>query len=518
MSTWEHHAAAILECWLCGQAAGGAAADLLTGAANPSGKLAETMPRAAGGQFVATSTSRADPGWSATARASSSATGRTTSADRKSATRSASGSRTRRSSIADLEVEVRGSVADGDLSVRVRLHGHQHRCGGRRRGGPGLRQRSSSRAPTGPSGAEGLRQGVPGAGRESAVDVELDERAFAFWSIEHRRWVVEAGEFEIAVGSSSRDLPLREVISLEAPSSGAPAGWGLDTARVVGRRARPRAADQQRHASPAAGPGADQGDRHHADAHPGRVQHGPEPRHLEGLARPRLSRPSAALAHGRSSNRSPGSVPGVSSAAPRCPRGLRRAPAAGRPPVPRWRRRTASCRAPSSVRGRRAARRGCPARRSGRRSITRITSASRMVESRCAMTKLVRSERSAAIARWTSTSVRVSTELVGLVQDQQRRVGQEGAGDGDQLLLAGADVAALVVDDRVVAVRQGVHEPVDVGGLGGGLDLVLAGLRPAVRDVLAGWCRGTARCPAAPCRSGPAAAAAAPWRCRRRRG
>ena len=35
-----------------------------------------------------------------------------------------------------------------------------------------------------------------------------------------------------------------------------------------------------------------------------------------------------------------------------------------------------------------------------------------MVESRWAMTKLVRSERSAAIARCTSTSVRVSTELV----------------------------------------------------------------------------------------------------------
>jgi hypothetical protein len=35
-----------------------------------------------------------------------------------------------------------------------------------------------------------------------------------------------------------------------------------------------------------------------------------------------------------------------------------------------------------------------------------------MVDSRWAMTKLVRSERSAAIARCTSTSVRVSTELV----------------------------------------------------------------------------------------------------------
>jgi hypothetical protein len=39
-------------------------------------------------------------------------------------------------------------------------------------------------------------------------------------------------------------------------------------------------------------------------------------------------------------------------------------------------------------------------------------SAPRIVERRCAMTKLVRFFRSAFIASWMSTSVRVSTELV----------------------------------------------------------------------------------------------------------
>ena len=41
---WDEHAAAVLECWLGGQASGGAVADLLLGIANPSGKLAETIP------------------------------------------------------------------------------------------------------------------------------------------------------------------------------------------------------------------------------------------------------------------------------------------------------------------------------------------------------------------------------------------------------------------------------------------------------------------------------------------
>ncbi len=44
LSDWEHHADAVLECWLSGQAAGGAVADLLFGAANPCGRLAETLP------------------------------------------------------------------------------------------------------------------------------------------------------------------------------------------------------------------------------------------------------------------------------------------------------------------------------------------------------------------------------------------------------------------------------------------------------------------------------------------
>jgi beta-glucosidase len=44
VSTWEHQVPALLECWLSGQGGGSAVVDLLLGAANPSGKLAETIP------------------------------------------------------------------------------------------------------------------------------------------------------------------------------------------------------------------------------------------------------------------------------------------------------------------------------------------------------------------------------------------------------------------------------------------------------------------------------------------
>ena len=43
-SDWEHAVPAIVESWLGGQAAGGGVADVLTGAVNPSGRLAETIP------------------------------------------------------------------------------------------------------------------------------------------------------------------------------------------------------------------------------------------------------------------------------------------------------------------------------------------------------------------------------------------------------------------------------------------------------------------------------------------
>ena len=48
------------------------------------------------------------------------------------------------------------------------------------------------------------------------VTLELDQRAFMLWDIGANSWIVEPGDFEIRIGSSSRDIRLNKKISLES--------------------------------------------------------------------------------------------------------------------------------------------------------------------------------------------------------------------------------------------------------------------------------------------------------------
>jgi hypothetical protein len=73
----------------------------------------------------------------------------------------------------------------------------------------------------------------------------------------------------------------------------------------------------------------------------------------------------------------------------------------------------------------------------------------------------------------------------GLVEDQDRRVLEDGAGDGDALLLAAGELEAALADHRVIAARQGGDEVVDAGGAGGGLDLAACGAVAPIGDVVA---------------------------------
>ncbi|HSN43982.1 MAG TPA: fibronectin type III-like domain-contianing protein, partial [Propionibacteriaceae bacterium] len=59
-------------------------------------------------------------------------------------------------------------------------------------------------------------------GESKMVTIPLDQRAFSFWSVNLHRFAVEAGEFMIEVGPNSRDLPLKAIVIVDAPSIAAP--------------------------------------------------------------------------------------------------------------------------------------------------------------------------------------------------------------------------------------------------------------------------------------------------------
>ena len=71
----------------------------------------------------------------------------------------------------------------------------------------------------------------------------------------------------------------------------------------------------------------------------------------------------------------------------------------------------------------------------------------------------------------------------GLVEDEYLRVFQDHPGQGDPLLLAARQSVAPLPHHRVVSVRQGDDEVVDVGRPGGRLDLLLTGVRFGVAQV-----------------------------------
>lgn len=53
-------------------------------------------------------------------------------------------------------------------------------------------------------------------GEEKKVTVELDDRAFAFWNTATEDWCVESGEYKILVGASSRDIRLEAATKMKS--------------------------------------------------------------------------------------------------------------------------------------------------------------------------------------------------------------------------------------------------------------------------------------------------------------
>jgi beta-glucosidase len=221
LSGWEHHVDAVLECWLGGQAVGGAVADLLTGAANPSGKLAETIPV----RLEDNPSFLTFPGDSQLVRYGEGLFigYRGYDALHHEVTRPFGfGLCYTTFELGTPRVTVAGSVAGDDLAATVsvtvtntgaragaevvQLYVADPECSVTR---PARELKAFERIALEPGGS-------------GEVQLHLDQRAFAYWSVRLRRWVVEAGTFHLYVGTSSRDLPHRLVVEVDAPSVAPP--------------------------------------------------------------------------------------------------------------------------------------------------------------------------------------------------------------------------------------------------------------------------------------------------------
>ena len=216
LSEWEQHAKAVLECWLSGQGAGGAAANLLLGTANPSGRLAETLPL----RLEDTPSYLNFPGEAGQVRYGEGifvGYRGYDALDRQVHYPFGHGLSYTSFDYADLSANVTGRPQDGDLVVNITCRVTNS---GDHRGKEVVQlyvgdPEASVARPVRELKAFAKVDLDPG--ETTAVAFTLTARDLSYWSTRLHDWALEGGEFELAVGASSRDLRLTTTLDIAAP-------------------------------------------------------------------------------------------------------------------------------------------------------------------------------------------------------------------------------------------------------------------------------------------------------------
>ncbi|MDE3130574.1 MAG: glycoside hydrolase family 3 C-terminal domain-containing protein [Acidobacteriota bacterium] len=218
-SPWEQHAGAVIEGWLLGQAGGGALAELLLGRVSPSGKLAETIPV----KLSDNPTVGNFPGENLVVRYGEGPLIGYRWYDAHQLEVSypfGHGLSYTSFAYSQLDVSVRDGGSDPRVAVSLTVANTGERAGAEvvqvYVGDPVAGVYRPAQELRGFSKVE-LE---PGANQR--VTIELDRRAFAYWHVARGEWVVEGGEFDLRIGSSSRDIRLAETIVLSGGDVSAP--------------------------------------------------------------------------------------------------------------------------------------------------------------------------------------------------------------------------------------------------------------------------------------------------------
>ncbi len=227
---WAERVKGIVEAWLGGQAGGGAIADVLTGRANPSGKLAETFPAT----LEQTPTFPNFPGRSGHAHYGEGVfVGYRYYDVKRLEPLFPFGFGLSYTEFAYTGIRSSGAVFDVDHNGYVTIEVTVKNIGAVA-GQEVVQLYVHERAPALPRPIVELRafdKVALAAGEEKIVRFTLNRRDFAYYDADTGGWAVTPGTFDIRVGGSSRDLPLQ--VSIEV-SAKAVAGKHLTPRSLVG--------------------------------------------------------------------------------------------------------------------------------------------------------------------------------------------------------------------------------------------------------------------------------------------
>jgi len=206
---WIGSVKALLQAWYPGQEAGNAIADVLTGEAEPSGRLPQTFPTRWADNPTHSQDREVYPGLEGKVRYEEGIFVGYRHYDRLGMTPlfpfgfglGYASFRLGDITIDDRAFETRGRVTVGATITNIS-----------ERGGAAVLQLyvsdDQSSSPRPEKELKAFRKVFLAAGETQQVTLSLDARAFAFYRTEARHWLVEDGSFTLRLGLSSADLPL----------------------------------------------------------------------------------------------------------------------------------------------------------------------------------------------------------------------------------------------------------------------------------------------------------------------
>jgi beta-glucosidase len=217
---WAADAPAILEAWLGGQAAGGAIAEILTGRVNPSGKLSETFPSRI--EHTPPYTNFPSNGDGTVRFAEGVFTGHRWYDARHIAPRFPFGHGLSYTTFAyeGLTVDAGDFLTNDTIEVTVSVENT-----GTVAGKEVVQLYVGECAPSVPRPVRELKAFDKidlEPGEERMVQFSLYWQDFAYWDIRAGGWVMNPGNYEIAIGSSSRDIRLSCTVKLDSAHAAEP--------------------------------------------------------------------------------------------------------------------------------------------------------------------------------------------------------------------------------------------------------------------------------------------------------